>query len=117
MKKVLIVDDDVGIVEVLKLIVEDGGFRVETIYKADETIKEAIIFQPDLILLDVLISGIDGRDICKELKTETQTKDIPVIMISAHPGAAQSVKNCGADDFIAKPFDLDQLLGKIKQHM
>jgi CheY-like chemotaxis protein len=68
---------------------------------------------PDLILLDVLLSGKDGREIVKYLKRKAETKAIPVIMFSAHPSAEETARAAGADDFLAKPFDIEVLLDKI----
>jgi DNA-binding response OmpR family regulator len=72
---------------------------------------------PDLIILDVLLSGIDGRDICRELKSNPLTKKIPLIMISAHPNAEKSVREAKADDYLQKPFELEDLLIKIKKYI
>ncbi len=68
---------------------------------------------PDLIILDVLISGHDGRTFCKQLTTNKATKNIPVIMFSVHPGAAVTIVDYGADDFISKPFDVNDLIQKV----
>jgi DNA-binding response OmpR family regulator len=64
-------------------------------------------------LLDVLLSGKDGRTIARQLKSQEDTKHIPIIMFSAHPSAEQTAREAGADDFIAKPFEIDDLLEKI----
>jgi DNA-binding response OmpR family regulator len=72
---------------------------------------------PDLILLDVLLSGKDGRDIVKYLKQHEETKRIPVIIFSAHPGAEQTALEAGADDFMAKPFEIDDLLARVGQYL
>ena len=71
----------------------------------------------DCILLDVLISGHDGRVICKQLKSNRETSHIPVIMFSAHPGAAASIAEYGANDFIAKPFDVNNLMKKVNAQL
>lgn len=85
-------------------------------YTKDEIIGHnfSIIFAPDVIILDLLLSGKDGRHICLELKNVPLLKSIPVIMMSAHPGANISAKKAGANDFIAKPFEIDNLLETIK---
>jgi CheY-like chemotaxis protein len=71
------------------------------------------MFSPQLILLDVFLSGIDGIDICNTLKSTPETKDIPVIMISAHTNFKEVKKFCRADDFMSKPFDANELVRKI----
>ena len=72
---------------------------------------------PDLILLDVLLSGKDGREIVKRLKSQEETRHIPVIMFSAHPSAEKTARAAGADDFVAKPFEMDEILAKIAKHV
>ena len=72
---------------------------------------------PSLILLDVLLSGSDGRELCRDIKATPKTKDIPIIMFSGHPGAALQFETYGADDFIAKPFNTEALLEKLHQQM
>jgi len=72
---------------------------------------------PDLILLDVMLAGLDGREICKKIKSTESTKNIPVIMVSATPAVNQTVRDFGANDFVAKPFDIFQLLNKIEHQL
>ena len=117
-KKILVVDDDPDILDALRFILEDVGYEVKTTEKGEyaENLRDTNGGLPDVIILDVLLSGKDGRLICQKLKSQEDTKLIPIIMISAHPNAKQSVKAVGADDFIAKPFDMDELLAKIAQY-
>lgn len=115
-KKILIVDDDESILDALSFVLEDEGYVVETTQIARETYRKISKFQPDVILLDVLLSGEDGRVICKKLKTNKETKSIPIIMISAHPTAAKSTLEVGANAFVAKPFELGDLTEKIQQY-
>jgi PleD family two-component response regulator len=116
-KKILVVDDDDSILDAITLILEEEGYNVETTFKGEETYTKVSSFQPDLILLDVLMSGNDGRAICKNLKTEDSSKDIPIIMISAHPNAEKSIQACGANAFIAKPFQSTQLLQEVERQL
>jgi DNA-binding response OmpR family regulator len=113
MSKILVVDDDIDILSVMEILLSMKGFDVEVTSKGENTFPKIESFKPDLILLDVLISGHDGRAICKQIKTNQLTKNIPVIMFSAHPGAASTITEYGADDFIAKPFDVNNLMNKI----
>lgn len=113
-KKILIADDDDAIVDALEIMFNLEDFEVkstkdgEAIYKIKEE-------YPDIVLLDIWMSGMDGRDICKYLKKNSETKQIPVIMISASKDVEKSAKDAGADDFVAKPFDIDDLLAKVKK--
>ena len=116
-KKLLVVDDEQDILEFLKVILEDEGYIVVTTDKDDYLEQLNNDIPPDLILLDMLLSGKDGREIVKYLKMNDKTKQIPVIMFSAHPDAQEVTRQAGADDFVAKPFEIDQLLNKIAQHL
>jgi CheY-like chemotaxis protein len=113
-KKVLIADDDPAILDALQLMLEDEGYDVRT-SENGESIKQLKDF-PDVLLLDIWMSGIDGRDICKALKSSEETKHIPVIMISANRDTEQIAREAGADDFLTKPFEMDQLLEKVKKY-
>jgi len=114
-KKILVVDDDPDILDALQLTLEDAGYDVTTAQKAEyaENLRDTNGGLPDVIILDVLLSGKDGRLICRKLKSQEDTRHIPVLMISAHPTAQQSVQAVGADGFLAKPFDIDELLEKV----
>lgn len=109
-KKVLVVDDEESILDAVSLILEEYGYDVLTTPRGEETYKKVKEFKPNVILLDVLMSGEDGREICMNLKNDDKTKKIPVIMISAHPSAARDIEEFGADNFLAKPFKVEDLL-------
>lgn len=114
-KKILIVDDDKDILEPLSLLLQDVGFVTDVTSKGQQTFIKVAQFKPDLILLDVLMSGSDGRVICKTLKSDPDTKDITVVLMSAHPGAEKDCRICAADGFIAKPFETDEMIGMVKK--
>lgn len=114
-KRILIVDDEPDILEFLQIIFEEAGFLVVTTEKGDYLGKLKGGPLPDLVLLDMLLSGKDGREIVKQLKSQTRTKHIPVIMFSAHPSAEKTALEAGADDFVEKPFDIDTLLEKVQR--
>lgn len=117
MSKILVVDDDVDILSVMEILLTMKGFEVEVTAKGETAFSKIDSFKPDLILLDVLISGYDGRTICRQLKSNENTRHIPVIMFSAHPGAAATIADYGADDFIAKPFDVSFLMQKVNAQL
>ena len=117
MSRILVVDDDTDILSVMEILLTMKGFEVEVTAKGENTIPKINSFKPDLILLHVLISGHDGRTICKQLKSDKATQHIPVIMFSADPNVQAGIKSCKADDFLAKPFDIDDLLNKITHHI
>jgi DNA-binding response OmpR family regulator len=116
-KKVLIVDDDPGILDAVSMILEDSGYQVSTEVKGEKTYEKVSSFKPNIILLDVLMSGNDGRTICKNLKSGSDTKNIPIILTSAHPDISSYAKEFKADGFIPKPFEIDALLGVIKKQL
>lgn len=113
MKKILLIDDDPDVRHLLSHLLQKEGYEVDTASRKEEALEKLAGELPALILLDVLLSGADGRDLCRELKGSEKTKDVPVIMLSGHPGAAYQVEACGADDFLAKPFNTVALLEKL----
>lgn len=114
-KKLLIVDDDIDILEGMTFILSSEGYDVKTLSKGEDVPGTLETYHPNVILLDVLMSGSDGREICKEIKKSAAHKHIPVIMISAHPSAKKNALECGAEEFIAKPFEIDDLLKSVKR--
>ena len=113
-KRILVIDDDLDILDAIKLMLEFAGFVVDTTTRNGEYLSKKLSHQPpDAILLDVLLSGKDGREIAKELKGNTKTARIPIIMMSAHPNVRQSTIDAGADEFIPKPFEMDDLINTI----
>ncbi len=111
----MIVDDNRDIVEALQFVLEDAGYKTKTSQEGEDAEKLTEKNLPALLILDVLLSGKDGRDICLKLKNQSQTKKLPVIMISAHPSAQKSVAQCGADAFLAKPFNVVDLLSTVEK--
>ncbi len=115
-KKILVADDDPSILEVIELMLTEEGYDVVSIADGEAIYKLENNF-PDLLLLDIWMSGIDGRDICSFVKKQENTKNIPVIMISANRDTETMAKEAGADDFIAKPFEMDELLRKVRRYL
>ena len=113
--KILVADDDAAIVDAIQLILEDAGYSVVTTMNGEDLIKMKNNF-PNLILLDIWMSGHDGNAICEQLKDQIATQHIPIIMISANKDTAQIAQKAGADDFITKPFELLDLLGVIQKY-
>jgi DNA-binding response OmpR family regulator len=116
LRRVMIADDDPGILDALRLMLEFAGYEVSATFNG-ATLLDMEDNLPDLILLDIWMSGTDGRDVCKALKSKALTKDLPIIMISASTDLENSAKDAGADDFLEKPFDMDELFSKIDFHL
>ena len=114
--KILVADDDAGIVDALQMVLEDADYEVSTTTDG-HTVRKVHKNRPDVILLDIWMSGDDGRDICRFLKSQQQTRNIPIIMISATSDLAKSAKAAGADDFLPKPFHMEHLLEKVEKYV
>lgn len=114
--KILIADDDPAILDATSMILEDEGYEVATTANGS-TLKNLKGNCPDLLLLDIWMSGQDGRDICKAIKKDASLRHIPVIMVSANRDTEKIAKESGAEDFITKPFDIDVLLGKVQKYV
>ncbi len=115
--KILVIDDDPGIVDAVELILTDEGYEVSTGYSPsclDDLRSDNL---PHLILLDYLLSGVDGRNVLQRLRSQQITRDIPVIIFSAHPDAEQAAAAIGANGFVGKPFEIDALLNTIQKNM
>lgn len=117
-KRILIVDDDSDIVEILSFLLSEAGYETRVLTHGETIFTEIKEFKPNLILMDVMLGGMDGRVICNTIKTDPSTSSLPVILISGTHDLAKSLHLPGApNDFIAKPFNLDHLLEKIAQHI
>ncbi len=111
-KRVMIADDDPGILDAVEAMLEFGGYEVSSTSNGATLLDMKGEF-PDLLLLDIWMSGTDGRDVCKQLKQQEYSRNMPIIMISASTELERSAKEAGADDFLEKPFDMEELLQKI----
>ena len=112
--KILVIDDDTDLLDVTNALLTRKGFEVETNANWEDAMNKIETFQPQLLLLDVFLNGVDGLDICRQLKTMPHTKHIPVLIFSSYPGIAERVTyEYGADDFIAKPFEVNDLITKM----
>src|SRR5690349_16833469 len=108
-RKVLVLDDDIAVLEAIEsaLIYED--FEVKTIGRTYNIFKTIDEYSPDVILIDFILDGINGGELCKQIKGNPRTSHLPVIIISAYQGNMNTLREFGCDYFIAKPFDLAEL--------
>lgn len=113
--RILVVDDDSGIGEMLQTLLEFYNFEVTVTEKPDETEKLIQEKNINLVMLDMLISGVNGTDVCARLRKNEETKDVPVLMMSALHDAGSKCRQAGANDFIAKPFEMEDLIAKINK--
>jgi two-component system alkaline phosphatase synthesis response regulator PhoP len=112
-KRVLVVDDDVKTVELVKLYLNRDGYRVLTAYDGTEALRLAREGHPDLIVLDLMLPGIDGLEICRTLRGES---DVPIIMLTAKTTDQDKLigLDLGADDYVTKPFSPRELAARVR---
>jgi DNA-binding response OmpR family regulator len=112
-EKILVLDDDPDIGTMIKMMLEYKGYSVTVSDRAEQANEILRTDEVDLIIMDMLLSGVNGTDLCSELKKDSSLAHTPVIMISAHPNAKEICLQAGADEFISKPFDMQDILSKI----
>ncbi len=112
-QKILIVDDDVNIAELISLYLTKECFDTLMVYDGEEAIENFKTYEPNLILLDLMLPGIDGYEVCREIR---KTSSVPIIMLSAKGEIFDKVLGLelGADDYIIKPFDSKELVARVK---
>jgi DNA-binding response OmpR family regulator len=115
-KTILVADDDPAILDALTLILEDAGYEVKTTTDG-ATLRDIQQTAPDLLLLDIWLSGWNGKEICAALKSEETTRRLPILLFSANKETQKIAQEVGADDFITKPFDLDDLLARVERSL
>jgi DNA-binding response OmpR family regulator len=117
--RVLIVDDDETLCEVLRRAFTREGLTALCLYDGLDLVARLKEFAPDLVLLDVHLSWIDGFELCRLIRRQPQFAQVPVIFVSGlgDPRALATGKECGAVDYITKPFDLPDLLARVKRHL
>jgi DNA-binding response OmpR family regulator len=114
--RILVADDDSSIRDIFKIILARAGYDLELKEDANEIFNHNFKI-PDLFLIDKLLSGVDGLEVCRYLKDNPDTCNIPVVMVSASPDIGVSAIKAGADDFIEKPFELTYLLKVIERNI
>lgn len=113
---ILVVDDEKDILELIGYNLTKSGYQVTTVMSGEEAVKRARADLPDLIILDLMLPGIDGLDVCRVLKRARETSDIPIVMVTAKGEEADVVTGLelGADDYVCKPFSPRVLLARIR---
>lgn len=118
-EKILIVDDEKDIVKMLDYNLSREGLKTIFAYTGEDALKSALKELPDLIMLDLMLPGIDGLEVCKALKKEAKTANIPIIMLTAKTQEADKIVGLelGADDYITKPFSVREMIARVKAVM
>lgn len=115
-KKILIIEDDTDILEILSHILEEEGYEVSAL-KNGRDIEKIAIDHPDLIICDIWMPYRKGTEICKILKDDPETKDIPFILISTTMNLPQIARKCGADGYVEKPFHIQEMVNMVKTYL
>ncbi len=114
--RILVVDDEEDILELVKYNLEREGYLVDCVDTGEEAIKRAIAIRPDGILLDLMLPGVDGIEVCRELRKNPDTRTIPIIMMTAKGEESDVVSGLevGADDYVPKPFSTKILVARLR---
>ena len=110
---ILVLDDDPDICIMIKMVLDYYGYDAMDAENEENARKIISSNHVDLLIMDMLLSGVDGTDICRQLKNDKATSSIPILMFSAHPTAKETCLAAGADDFISKPFEMNDMMDKI----
>lgn len=115
-ENVLVVDDEADILELIRYNLQKEGYSVRTVRTGEEALRETARLRPDVVILDLMLPGVDGLDVCKALKREEKTLAIPVVMLTAKTEDIDIVSGLelGADDYITKPFSPKVLIARIR---
>jgi DNA-binding response OmpR family regulator len=116
-KRILMCDDDVDILEIGKIVFEEKGYQVDILSDSVEIYQKIKASQPDVIILDLWMPKCSGEEITRKLKSDLKTKNIPVIVISASCNLKNVAKSSGADAFLCKPFDIEELENIVAQNL
>jgi len=114
--KILVVDDEENIVELVKFNLEKEGYQVVTAYDGEEALKKVEDVHPNLIVLDLMLPKLDGFDVCRQIRKDSKLNKIPIIMLSAKGEEIDKILGLelGADDYVTKPFSPRELLARVK---
>jgi len=116
-QKILVLDDDPDLLEIMTYLLTEAGYLTLSLSRGDQINKHILQFGPDLIVMDIMLSTMDGREICKQLKADIKNT-IPVVLISGSHHLSQVMDQVGAPNaFLAKPFDIDHFLKCISDQL
>ena len=115
-EKILVIDDEEPTAQLIELLLKRREFEVIKAYRAEEGLRQAYRHQPDLVLLDIMMPDMDGWEVCKRLR---EMSDVPIIFLTARGETRDVVKGLemGADDYVVKPYDNDELVARVRAHL
>jgi len=114
-KRILVLDDDIAVLEAIEIALKYEGYEVFTLGHTYNIFKTLDDYRPELLLIDFVLGGVTGGELCRRLKDNSDTMHIPVIIVSAYPQSSRDLNNCGCDYFIQKPFSLEELYAGINK--
>ncbi|MBE9583856.1 response regulator [Mucilaginibacter sp. JRF] len=112
---ILIIDDQPEMLELMTDVLTPEGFTVTALLYTDDITQTISLYQPDIVLLDHLLAGVNGGELCREIKANELTTSLPVVLLSGYPRLLEAFGDYGCDAFIPKPFELDELISTIKR--
>ena len=113
-KKILVIDDHQELLDTIEMILQTGAYDVSCFLSTDNVVQTVLDTEPDLALIDYVLAGLNGGELCAELKNHSATKEVPVVLMSAYPAMIELSGGFGQDAFISKPFNIDELLETVK---
>ncbi len=116
MSEILVVDDDREVAQSIELSLRRRGFRVTLAHSGVEALKTLRRYRPDIVILDILMPGMSGLEVCRYLRTDPNTSDLPIIFLTARGQEQDRIEGlrAGADDYLGKPFNLEELILRVK---
>lgn len=117
LKKVFVFDDNADILELCTIILEDAGYEIKTSATSNQIIDQVLAYMPDIIFMDNWLPDVGGIDATRELKGDERLKDIPVIYFTANNDVKSLAAQAGADGYLSKPFDIQELENIIERHL
>lgn len=116
MSVILIVEDDAHVARLISLVLERNGFEAEVIANGNAALERARATKPSVIFADLTIQGLGGEALCSALKGHSETRNIPYIVLSGDRDIAEKARHCGADDYMGKPFEFEELIRLVRKY-
>jgi CheY-like chemotaxis protein len=113
---ILVVEDDLHLSRLIALMLKRNGFDSQVVADGESALSRALSAKPAMIFADLTIKGMDGEQLCSTLKSNPETRNIPYVVISGDPDIADKAHSCGADAYMGKPFELDDLILLVKKY-
>lgn len=113
---ILVVEDDPQVARLISLVLQRNGFHAETVSDGHAALERAVELRPAMIIADLSLKGMGGDALCSAVKANAETKHIPYVVVSGDRDIAEKARMCGADDYMGKPFEFDDLLRLINKH-